>query len=76
MMGAAVSQQTRTLAVPWLRGLSSDSSWESNLLWPKVQLACYCPQAGGTTLGEDLLTVSQNVVRPQTGLDTKNDEVS
>jgi hypothetical protein len=40
-----------------------------------AQPACHSPQAGGTTLGEDLLTVSQNVARPQTELDTKNKEV-
>jgi hypothetical protein len=55
-----------------------------------AQHACHCPRAGGTTLGEDLLTVSQKcneasdgagyqeqggVLRPQTGLDTKNKEV-
>jgi hypothetical protein len=41
-----------------------------------AQPACQSPQARGTTLGDDLLTVSQNVARPQTGLDTKNEEVS
>ena len=40
-----------------------------------AQPACQSPQAGGTTLGEDLLTVSQKVARPQTGLDTKNEVV-
>ena len=77
-MGAEVSQRTRTLALPLSLGLSSDSSRESNLPWPPAstaQHACHSPQAGGTTLGEDLLTVSQNVLRLRTGLDTKNEEV-
>jgi hypothetical protein len=38
-----------------------------------AQPACYSPQAGGTTLGENLLTVSLNMVRPQRGLDTKGE---